>query len=83
LGSRTAEILEIVRLAVEVQDRAGSGGVAVAADVVQSEDLSFGVRLNPHRETLEARLAAEHRASGSHLPSPEHFLGLQRRRRAP
>jgi len=49
LGPRTYRILEIARLAIEVQDRAGSRVVAISIDAVQRENLSFDVRLKPDR----------------------------------
>ena len=52
LGPRTYRILEIARLAIEVQDRAGSRAVAISIDAVQRENLTLDVGLKPDRQNV-------------------------------
>jgi hypothetical protein len=59
LGSRTSEIPEIPRNAIQVQNRAGTGTPSVGFDPIEGENLAFGVLLDPDREALWSRITGE------------------------
>src|SRR5262249_53373583 len=75
LGSRAPQVLEIPGLAIEVEDRTGTGGPAASIDLLQSEHFSLGMLFKPNGEALEARVCGCCRPGRIHLPDAERSLG--------
>jgi hypothetical protein len=68
---RRFELLKIPGHAVEVQDHAGTGRLAVDLGPVQCDNLAPGMGLNPDSKGLGADVSREGGSTGIQLPAPK------------